>query len=41
MKHVALTEVKRNAYKILFGKFDGKTLERPRRMRTNDIEIDT
>ena len=41
MELVALMEAKRNAYKILFGKFDGKILERPRHKRTNDIKIDT
>jgi len=41
MERVALMEAKRSAYKILFGKFDGKTLERPRHMRTNDIKTDT
>jgi hypothetical protein len=29
MEHVALMEAKRNVYKILFVKLDGKTLERP------------
>ena len=41
MEHVARRGEKRNGYKILFGKLDGKTLERPRRMWTNDIKIDT
>jgi hypothetical protein len=29
MEHLALMEANRNAYKILFVKLDGKTLERP------------
>jgi len=41
MEHVALMEAKRNAYKILFWKLDGKTLERPEHMWTNDIKIGT
>jgi hypothetical protein len=40
MEHVARTGAKRNVYKILFGKLDGKTLERPRHIWTNNIKID-
>jgi hypothetical protein len=40
-EHAAQTKAKRNAYKILVGKFEGKRpLGRPRRMRVDNIEMD-